>query len=129
VNRKYPSNANLIFRVDNIQPILLIKEMSASRAFYRDILGFTEAEWGTNNFSFFFRDKSGIYLCSEGQGNPGTWVWIGIEGDIEVLYNSLKGKGVKIRQPPVRYSYAVEMHIEDPDGNVLRLGADPNVKI
>jgi len=129
VNKKYPSNANLIFRVDNIQPILLIKEMSASRAFYRDILGFTEAEWGTNNFSFFSRDKSGIYLCREGQGNPGTWVWIGIEGDIEVLYNSLKGKGVKIRQPPVRYSYAVEMHIEDPDGNVLRLGADPNVKI
>ena len=26
---------------------------------------------------------------------------------------------------PTNFSYALEMHIEDPDGHVLRLGTDP----
>jgi len=33
---------------------------------------------------------------------------------------------VKIRQAPTNYSWAMEMHVEDPDGHVLRFGTDPN---
>ena len=32
---------------------------------------------------------------------------------------------MKIRLPPTNYFWALEMHTEDPDGNVLRLGSDP----
>jgi len=42
------------------------------------------------------------------------------------LYNELKANGVTIRQPPVNYSWALEMHIEDPDGHVIRFGTDPD---
>lgn len=31
----------------------------------------------------------------------------------------------KIRHPPTNYSWALEMQVEDLDGNILRLGSDP----
>ena len=81
---------------------------------------------GKDDFTSINRDESGIYLCKGGQGNPGTWVWIGFDGDIFKLHDELKERGVTIRQPPISHSWAMEMHIEDPDGHVLRFGTDPN---
>ncbi len=120
------TNDKPTFRIENIAPILSVKNMAASRKFYVDILGFQEATWGNDNFTSIRRDKTGLYLCKDGQGNPGTWVWIGFDGDIFAVYDELKAKGVTIRLPPANYSWALEMHIEDPDGHVLRLGTEPN---
>ena len=44
-----------------------------------------------------------------------TWVWIGVE-DIEALYEEYKAKGAKIRHPRLNYMWALEMKVEDPDG-------------
>ena len=33
--------------------------------------------------------------------------------------------GVKIRMAPTNYPWALEMHVEDPDGNVIRFGSEP----
>jgi predicted lactoylglutathione lyase len=116
----------LPIQIENITPILSVKDMTVSRNFYKIILGFEEADWGTDDFTSISRDKLGIYLCKGAQGNPGTWIWIGFDGDIFQLYNELKAKGVTIRQPPLNYSWALEMHVEDPDGHVLRFGTDPD---
>ena len=110
---------NLPIRIESIQAILSVKDMKVSKAFYTGILGFKEADWGDDNFTSMNRDKSGIYLCKDGQGNPGTWIWIGFDGDIFSLYHQLIAKGVTVRQPPVNYSWALEMQVEDPDGHVL----------
>jgi len=112
-------------RIENIQPILSVKDMHASRDFYINILGFEEADWGDDNFTSISRDNCRIYLCRGGQGSVGTWIWIGFEGDIYLLHNELKEKGVTIRQTPTNYPWALEMHVEDPDGHVLRFGTDP----
>lgn len=112
-------------RIENIQPILSVTDLAVSREFYIGKLGFKEAEWGDNNFTSISRDDCGIYLCRGEQGNPGTWIWIGFDGDIYSLYNELKEKGVTIRQAPVNHPWALEMHVEDPDGHVLRFGTDP----
>ena len=119
-----PSN----FRVENITPILYVKDMSQSLSFYIGILGFKNAEWGNDNFTSINRDNTGLYLCKGGQGLAGTWIWVGFDGDIFALHESLKAKGVKIKLPPTNFSWAYEMHIEDPNGHVLRFGADPNDK-
>ncbi len=116
----------LAIHIENIQPILSVRNMSVSRAFYVDILGFNEAEWGDDNFTSLQRDNCGIYLCKGEQGNAGTWVWVGFDGDIVALYDQLKAKGVTIRQPPTNHSWALEMQVEDPDGHVLRFGTEPN---
>jgi predicted enzyme related to lactoylglutathione lyase len=45
--------------------------------------------------------------------------------DAEKLHEELKARGVAIRLPPTNFPWALEMQIEDPDGNVLRLGSEP----
>jgi uncharacterized glyoxalase superfamily protein PhnB len=72
------------------------------------------------------RDGKPVMLCEGSQGQPGTWIWIGVE-DIEPLFNDSAAKGVKARQPPTNYRWAYEMRIEDPDGHVLRFGSEPKL--
>jgi len=105
-------------------PILRIENMAASLHFYIDLLGFSNANWGTDDFTHITRDRAGMYLCRAGQGRGGAWAWIGVE-DVEKLHDEYKSRGVTIRLPPTNYPWALEMQVEDPDGNVLRLGSDP----
>jgi predicted enzyme related to lactoylglutathione lyase len=114
------------FRIENIAPILYVGDMSRSLQFYVDVLGFSKAEWGDENFTNVSRDKTGIYLCKGGQGSPGTWIWIGFDGDIFALHKELVSKGAKIKMPPTNFPWAHEMHVIDPDGHVIRFGTDPD---
>lgn len=114
------------FRIENIAPILYVKDMAKSLEFYVDILGFKKAPWGDEYFTSINRDNTGLYLCKGGQGLPGTWIWIGFDGDIFALHQSLKLKGATIKLPPTNYSWAYEIQVEDPDGHILRFGTDPN---
>ena len=124
MNKSEPLN----FRVENVTPILYVKDMAQSLSFYVDILGFKNAEWGNDSFTSINRDNTGLYLCKGGQGLPGTWVWIGFDGDIFALHQGLKVNGVTIKLPPTNFPWAYEMHIEDPNGHILRLGTDPDDK-
>ncbi|HEY9044735.1 MAG TPA: VOC family protein [Ohtaekwangia sp.] len=126
MDKKTPSTSMPPIRLEGIQPILYVKSMAMSRAFYVGVLGFTEAPWGDDSFTSVNRDGTGIYLCQGAQGNPGTWLWIGFDGDIEELYNYLRKNDVTIRMPPGNFSWALEMHIEDPDGHILRFGKEPD---
>lgn len=119
-------SANKPFKLECINPILNIKDMAASRAFYVTLLGFKEAEWGDDTFTSINRDNTSLYLCKGAQGQPGMWIWMGFDGDIFALYEEFKAKGITIRQPPTNYSWALEMQVEDPDGHVLRFGTDPD---
>jgi len=106
------------------QPILRVENMETSLRFYVGVLGFKNAEWGSDEFTSVNRDRAGIYLCRGGQGRGGAWVWLGVN-NVEVIHEDLKARGVPIRMPPTNYPWALEMHLEDPDGNVLRLGSEP----
>ncbi len=117
------------FRIENVTPILYVKDMAQSLLFYESILGFKNADWGDDNFTSVNRDNTGLYLCKGGQGCPGMWVWIGFDGDIFSLHESLKLKGVTIKLPPTNFSWACEMQVEDPDGHVLRFGTDSSKKV
>lgn len=116
----------LNFRVENVAPILYVTDMARSLAFYVDILGFRKAEWGDDNFTSVSRDNSGLYLCKGGQGQTGTWIWIGFDGDIFALHQQMVTNGVSIKIPPTNFSWAYEMQVLDPDGHVLRFGTDPD---
>lgn len=70
------------------------------------------------------RSGQAIMLCEGDQGNPGTWVWIGVN-DAQALFEEYRAKGASIRLPPTNYYWALEMRIEDPDGHVLRFGSEP----
>ena len=105
-------------------PVFRVQDMAASLHFYCDGLHFKQAPWGTNEFTCVMRGHAHIYLCHEGQGRGGAWAWVDAK-DVTALYEELKGRDVNIVLPPTNYFWALEMHVEDPDGNVLRLASDP----
>ncbi len=113
-------------KIECVNPILSVGDMAASLTFYRDILGFSVAPWGDDEFTSIDCNGGSMYLSRGDQGNPGTWVWIGFDGDIFELYDRLKAQGATIRLPPTNFPYALEMQVVDPDGHVLRFGTDPD---
>jgi len=111
-------------RIENIQPILRVEDMRRSVRYYVDVLGFSEAEWGTEEFTHVASNGGGgIYLCRGGQGRGAAWVWVGVE-DVRELHRVFRERGALIRAEPANYPWALEMQVEDPDGNVLRFGSD-----
>jgi predicted enzyme related to lactoylglutathione lyase len=111
-------------RFEGSDPILRVEDMQVALQFYVDKLGFRNVHWGDDNFTHVKRDGAGLYLCRGDQGRGAAWVWIGVE-DADKLHDELKASGVPIRMPPTNFPWALEVHVEDPDGNVLRLGSDP----
>jgi len=109
---------------ENSQPILRVESMAASLRFYVDQLGFENADWGSDDFTYVMRDEAGIYLSCGDQGLGRAWIWIGVE-DVERLHEEYKTRDVKVRMPPTNFPWALEMQIEDPDGNVIRFGSEP----
>lgn len=114
-----------VVRLECATPILRVEDMAAAVRYYVDVLGFKAAEWGNDYFTSVNRDRAGIYLCKGSQGHVGGWAWIGVE-DVTKLYEELKGKGAKIHHAPRNYPWALEFHVDDADGNVLRFGAEPD---
>jgi predicted enzyme related to lactoylglutathione lyase len=111
-------------RFEHADPILRVASLSRSIQYYVDVLGFRNAEWGTADFTCVTRDEASIYLCEGGQGQPGTWVWVGVE-DAEALHEEYRDAGATILHPPETFPWACEMRVGDPDGHVLRFGSEP----
>jgi len=113
-------------RFEHAVPILDVRNVPASIAYYVDKLGF-EKKWDWGNppgFGCVGRDQIEIFLCQDGQGSPGTWMSIFVQ-DIDALYQDYKQRGAIIREPPTDYPWGVrEMNVEDLDGHRLRIGGD-----
>jgi predicted lactoylglutathione lyase len=109
---------------DSAVPVLRVKDVQASIAYYRDALGF-EVRWGADTgFVCVARDKCTLFLTDDKQSQPRMWVWIGVE-DVRRLHEQYVAAGAKIRNPPNNFEWTFEMQVEDLDGNVLRMGSDP----
>jgi len=105
-------------------PVFRVKDVSASVVYYTKILGF-EVRWQAGDaFACVGRDKCSIMLTDDNQSQGRMWVWIGVQ-DARSLHAQYAATGAKIRNPPENFEWALEMQVEDLDGNVLRLGSDP----
>ena len=112
--------------VEMIDPILCVSDLDRALRYYTQVLGFEAADWTTGDFTAVSLQSCGIYLAQGAQGHPGTWVWVGV-GDVRPLYDLYRSRGAVVRLPPTNYPWALEIQIEDPDGNVRRFGSDPDV--
>jgi len=110
-------------RFEHANPILKVANLAGSVRYYVEKLGFTNADWGGDDFTCVTRDRAAIYLSEGDQGNPGTWVWLGVE-DVEALYDEYRQSGATILQSPKNFPWACEMKVGDLDGHVLRFGSD-----
>lgn len=109
--------------VECIVPILRVRGLEASVRHYVSVLGFA-VDWRDEGMASVSRSGRSIMLCEGDQGNPGTWVWIGVE-DATRLHAELLSRGATIRRPLTNHPWALEVQVEDPDGHVLRFGSEP----
>jgi catechol 2,3-dioxygenase-like lactoylglutathione lyase family enzyme len=105
-------------------PIFRIENMEASVRYCVDILGFQNVSWGNDEFTRVNRGGACIFLCRGDQGAGQAWAWLGVD-DAGKLFEEYQATGAKIRMQPTNFPWAREIHVEDLDGNVLRLGSDP----
>jgi predicted enzyme related to lactoylglutathione lyase len=122
------SATNATARLERVVPILRVTDLKASLRWYQAVLKFTK-DWEAGDdpakptIASVSRDGLAVMLTEYDQGVVGGWVWIGVS-DIEPLVDELAAKGVELVLPPTNFSWAYEMRVEDPDGNVLRFGSD-----
>jgi catechol 2,3-dioxygenase-like lactoylglutathione lyase family enzyme len=105
-------------------PIFRVRSLAASIDHYVRVLGFKFDWQGPGPFASVSRGRFHLFLSEGDQGNPGSWVWIGVS-DAAALLEEYRATGAKVRHPPTNYPWAYEMQVEDIDGNVLRLGSEP----
>ncbi len=104
-------------------PVFRVKDVDASIAYYLGALGF-ELRWRAGEtFACVARERCSIFLTNDNQSQPRMWVWIGVP-DVRALHAQYLASGAKIRNPPNNFEWALEMQVEDLDGNVLRIGSD-----
>jgi catechol 2,3-dioxygenase-like lactoylglutathione lyase family enzyme len=116
-------------RFERVIPILRVSDLRASLRWYGAVLGFrTDWESGAEaahpTMASVSRDGCAVMLCEQDQGAGSAWAWFGV-GDVAPLHEELRSRGAEIVLPPTSYSWAYEMRVEDPDGNVLRFGSGP----
>ncbi len=106
----------------HINPILNVSDLHASIEFYTEVLDFELL--GTfgepADFGIIRWDEHEIYLCVNGQGQPGTWLALFVS-EPAAMYDRLAAHGAEIVMP-----YAGddgEFRVADPDGHVLRVFA------
>lgn len=117
------TTGNDAVRVGGIVPILRVADFDASVRYYVDVLGF-EADWHDGRFGSVSRGRTSLMLSEGAQGHAGTWVWIAVS-DADALHAELLDRGATIRNPPTDYPWGSrELHVFDPDGHVLRFGAE-----
>lgn len=105
-------------------PILCVSDFRASMAYYTEKLGFRKIwDWGEpKSFGCVSRDGVELFFCLNGQGRPGTWLYLNV-ADVDALHEELRGRGAKITRPPADESWGMrELLVEDPDGHTFRFG-------
>jgi len=120
-------SARAAIEFGGVTPVLRVRDLAVSIDYYTRVLGF-KINWGYPEsgeafFASVSRGKCCLFLSVGDQGHPGSWVWLDGK-DVDAVYAEFKAAGAKIRNPPTNYSWALEMQVEDPDGNVLRIGSD-----
>jgi uncharacterized glyoxalase superfamily protein PhnB len=107
---------------ESLIPVLYTKDITASINYYTTVLGF-ESHWlweESPTFGGVNWGKIGIFFCQDGQGQPGTWLFITLE-NVNDYYETIKKRGAKIISPPKDESWSMrEMLVEDPDGHIIR---------
>ncbi|GLC25787.1 tetratricopeptide repeat protein [Roseisolibacter agri] len=109
-------------------PILRVRDLAASVDHYVRVLGFATDWHYPGSIASVSRDRCSVFLSEGDQGTSGTWAWIGVS-DATALHDELRARGATIRQEPTNFAWALELQVEDPDGNVLRMGSDPRADV
>ncbi len=111
-------------------PILFVRDVSASAAFFREKLGFAiDFLYGAPPFyGAVSRGEACLHLrfvarpnFTELAAREASLILATVEvSDVEGLFDEFKSRGVGFAQTPTRQNWGgTDFHVRDPDGNVI----------
>lgn len=110
------------FKAECVVPILRVEDIQASFRYYTEKLLFEKKwDWGEPpGFGCVGVDEVEIFLSEKGQGCPGVWMSIFID-NVDDYHAKIVETGAKVVREPRDEVWGVrEMHVEDPDGHIIR---------
>jgi lactoylglutathione lyase len=120
-----------IARVDYI--ILYVRDLDASVAFYRDIIGLpfkfqdkAYAEFATENVKFGLLPRSEVkgLIGKDPSTGPDSEVLFVVD-DVDAWHERLRERGVRILSEPTDRPWGHRtLYVEDPDGHVVELAQE-----
>lgn len=114
-------------KINSASVILQVQNLSASLAFYVDVLGFTrEFVYGDPPFyGGVKRDDTVIHLSASPESNRRLGlgsVYVFCD-EVDTFYSEVKRKGAEITSPLNTYPYGMrDFQLKDPDGNLICFG-------
>jgi catechol 2,3-dioxygenase-like lactoylglutathione lyase family enzyme len=116
-------------RFVQIAPVLEVKDVKASEAFYREKLGFRPGSFAGDPpcFCIVRRDDISILLDQSRAPRPAPlnqyWAAYLYVDDVDAFAAELAARGVAIIRGPVDQPYGCrEIDIRDPDGHIVGIG-------
>ena len=104
-------------------PVLHVPDVTATAAFYRDVLGFT-CDFGDERYAVVWRDNSAIHFVRD-QGPPHgvhLFQWV---NDVDSYYDEIIGRGATVAAAPADQPYGIrEFGLRDINGVELVFGQD-----
>ena len=110
-----------------VATIFSVRDLAASVAHYRDVLGFTVTfQYGEPAFyACLCRDEVAIHLRAGTRWTPGNGAIAVFVKDVDALHAELIARGAKVLKPPQDYDYGMrDFDVADPDGNQLTFGME-----
>jgi len=116
--------------IKSVVPILFVRDVAASAAFFKDKLGFeTDFLYGEPPFyGSVSRDGARLHLRFVRQPNFAelaarevSLILATIEvSDVQALFEAFKERGVEFVQLPLKQPWGgTDFHVRDPDGNAI----------
>ncbi len=114
----------------SIVPILFVRDVTASAAFFRERLGFSEEflHGAPPFYGAVSRDGIWVHLrlvyelyFAAAAAREGALILASIEvSNVQGLFEEFKAKGVEFTQPLTKQAWGgTDFHVRDPDGNVI----------
>ena len=117
-----------------VTPVLCVNDLVKSLVHYEVVLGFEVAwKWSATEtfedpdhptFACVSRGECSVFLCEQGQGNPGSWIYLTVKTreELDQLFQEYTESGADIAEAPLDRSWGMcEMIVKDIDGNVFRM--------
>ena len=109
--------------------VFVVKDVTASVAFYREVLGFAvDFSYGGDppTFAGVYRGSATIYLqaSSETARPAGAAALCVALDDADAVHDELRNSGANVVVPPETRDYGLrDFNVQDPDGNTITIGS------
>src|ERR1043166_8948141 len=104
-------------------PVLHVANVSATAAFYRDVLGF-QWDFGDDTYAVVWRDNSAIHFVRDEDAARGVHLFQWVK-DVDAYYREIVDRGATVAPPPADQPYGIrEFGVRDINGVGIVFGQD-----